>query len=191
MLKEISIGKLKEAAYNPRVPLVPGMPEFEKLKKSIEEFGNVEPIVWNEKTGNVVGGHQRLQVLKSLGYKKADCVVISASEAEEKVLNLALNKIKGDWDYAKLKAVLSDFDGNTVDLTGFGADEVALYLASDEGITEGNLGDYEPEEEDIYSSYVVTLKFDHRDDAKQWIEDHGYDAMVRENAGTTVIRMDE
>ena len=191
MVKQIDVKKLKEAAYNPRVPLAPGMPEFEKLRKSIEEFGNVEPIVWNETTGNVVGGHQRLAVLKSLGHKKVDCVVISASEAEERVLNLALNKIKGDWDYEKLKAILSDFDGDTVDLTGFGADEVALYLASDEGVTEGNLGDYEPEEEDIYSSYVVTLKFDHREDAKQWIDAHGYDAIVRENAGTTVIRMDE
>lgn len=189
MLKDIDVKKLKAAKYNPRVPMEEGSAEWEKLRKSIEEFGNVEPIVWNEKTGNVVGGHQRLAVLKSLGYSKVQCVVISVSEAEEKVLNLALNKIKGDWDYAKLKAVLSDFDGNTVDLTGFSRDEVALYLASDETV-ENNIGDYEPEDDDIYSSYVVTLKFDHREDAKAWIEERGYDAVVRENAGTTVIRIE-
>jgi ParB-like chromosome segregation protein Spo0J len=189
MLKEIDVKKLKVAAYNPRVALAEGSAEWEKLKKSIQEFGNVEPIVWNEQTGNVVGGHQRLAVLKSLGYKKVECVVISTSEAEEKVLNLALNKIKGDWDYDKLKAVLADFVGDNVDFTGFGRDEVALYLAQDE-TTEGDLGDYEPEEEDIYSSYVVTLKFDHREDAKAWIDERGYDAVVRENAGTTVIRME-
>jgi ParB-like chromosome segregation protein Spo0J len=189
MLKEIDIKKLNEAVYNPRVPLTEGMAEFEKLKKSIVEFGNVEPIVWNETTGNVVGGHQRLAVLKSLGKKKVECVVISASEAEEKVLNLALNKIKGDWDYEKLKAILRDFDGDNADLTGFGADEIALYLSSTE-TTEGDLGDYEPEDLDIYSSYVVTLKFDHREDAKQWIEERGLDAIVREGAGTTVIRME-
>lgn len=191
MVEKINIDKLNEAAYNPRVKLEAGSPEFEKLKKSIVEFGNVEPIVWNEKTGNVVGGHQRLAVLRSLGYDSIDCVVISVSEAEEKVLNLALNKIKGDWDYEKLKAILSDFDGDNVDLTGFGADEVALYLADDDGIAEGDLGDYEPEDNDIYSSYVVTLKFECRDYARAWIEEHGYDAMVREGAGTTVIRMDE
>jgi ParB-like chromosome segregation protein Spo0J len=189
MLKEIDIKKLNEAAYNPRVPLAEGSAEFEKLKKSIEEFGNVEPIVWNETTGNVVGGHQRLAVLKSLGRKKVECVVISTSEAEEKVLNLALNKIKGDWDYEKLKAVLDDFDGDNIDLTGFGKDEIALYLAENE-TSEGDLGDYEPEEEDIYSSYVVTLKFDTREDAKAWIEERGMDAVVRDGAGTTVIRME-
>lgn len=190
MVKQIEVSKLKEAAYNPRVQLAEGDIEFEKLKKSIQEFGNVEPIVWNEQTGNVVGGHQRLAVLKSLGFKKVDCVVISTSEAEEKVLNLALNKIKGEWDYEKLKALLSDFDGDSVDLTGFGADEVALYLADDDGITENNLGDYEPEDEDVYSSYVVTLKFETREDARQWIDSHGYDAVVRDGAGTTVIRME-
>ncbi len=190
MLKEIDIKKLNAAEYNPRVKLVPGMAEFEKLKKSIEEFGNVEPIVWNEQTGNVVGGHQRLEVLKALGRKKVECVVISTSEAEEKVLNLALNKIKGDWDYDKLKSVLNGISVDNIDLTGFGSDEVALYLADDEGVTEGDLGDYEPEDEDIYSSYVVTLKFDHREDAKAWIEEQGLDAMVRDNASTTVIRME-
>jgi ParB-like chromosome segregation protein Spo0J len=189
MLEMVDIKKLKEAEYNPRVALEAGMPEFEKLKKSILEFGNVEPIVWNKTTGNVVGGHQRLAVLKSLGEKQVECVVISVSEAEEKVLNLALNKIKGDWDYEKLKAILSDFDGDNADLTGFGADEIALYLANTE-THEGDLGDYTPEDDDIYSSYVVTLKFDSRECAKAWIEERGLDAVVRDNAGTTVIRME-
>lgn len=189
MLKEVDVKKLHEAEYNPRVALAEGSVEWEKLKKSILEFGNVEPIVWNEQTGNVVGGHQRLAVLKSLGHSKVDCVVINVSEAEEKVLNLALNKIKGAWDYDKLKAVLSDFDGDKADLTGFGADEIALYLADSE-TDEGNLGDYQPEEEDIQSSYVVTLKFASREDAKAWIDERGLDAVVRENAGTTVIRME-
>lgn len=189
MLKEIDVKKLNAAEYNPRVELAEGSAEFEKLKRSIQEFGNVEPIVWNEQTGNVVGGHQRLAVLKSLGYKKIECVVISLSEAEEKVLNLALNKIKGAWDYDKLRDVLRDFDGDNADLSGFGADEIALYLADTE-TNEGDLGDYAPEEEDIQSSFVVTLKFDSREWAKEWIEERGLDAVVRENTGTTVIRME-
>lgn len=71
MVREIEIGKLNAAPYNPRVELEPGMPEWEKLRISIETFGSVEPIVWNERTGNVVGGHQRLKVLKHLGHKTA------------------------------------------------------------------------------------------------------------------------
>ena len=59
MVQEIKVTQLNAAPYNPRIDLEPGMPEWEKLKRSIEEFGNVEPIVWNKRTGNVVGGHQR------------------------------------------------------------------------------------------------------------------------------------
>ena len=64
MVKEIDISLLKEAAYNPRVYLTKGDADYEKIERSIDEFGYTEPIVWNERTGNVVGGHQRLKVLK-------------------------------------------------------------------------------------------------------------------------------
>ena len=97
-LEKVELDKLKEAAYNPRVKLEPGMDEYEKLRKSIETFGDVEPIVWNQRTGNVVGGHQRLQVLRDLGEKEATVSVVDMDEMAEKRLNLALNKARGDWD---------------------------------------------------------------------------------------------
>ena len=59
-IQKISVDKLNPAEYNPRKDLKPGDKEYEKLKRSIEEFGYVEPVIWNQKTGNVVGGHQRL-----------------------------------------------------------------------------------------------------------------------------------
>ena len=62
------IDDLKAATYNPRKDLKPGDKEYEKLKRSITEFGYVEPVIWNERTGTVVGGHQRLKVLKDLGW---------------------------------------------------------------------------------------------------------------------------
>lgn len=64
-IREVPVEKLNPAAYNPRKDLKPGDPEYEKLKRSLDTFGCVEPIVWNERTGNVVGGHQRLKVLKN------------------------------------------------------------------------------------------------------------------------------
>ena len=67
-IQEIEFSRLIPADYNPRVALTPDMPEFERLKNSIETFGNVEPIVWNERTGHIVGGHQCLAVLQHLGY---------------------------------------------------------------------------------------------------------------------------
>ena len=99
MVREIKVTELNAAQYNPRIALEPGMPEWEKLKTSIEQFGNVEPVVWNRRTGNVVGGHQRLAVLKSMGYESVPCSVVDLDEKEEKLLNIALNKIKGQWDY--------------------------------------------------------------------------------------------
>jgi len=59
--------RLNPAAYNPRRDLKPGDKDYEKLKRSIEEFGFVEPVVWNRRTGFVVGGHQRLKVLLDMG----------------------------------------------------------------------------------------------------------------------------
>ena len=97
-IQKVSVGKLQAAAYNPRKQLKPGDAEYEKLKRSITEFGYVEPVIWNQTTGNVVGGHQRLQVMKDLGYTEVDCVIVELDDQREKALNIALNKIQGEWD---------------------------------------------------------------------------------------------
>ncbi len=91
-IQKISVEKLNPAVYNPRKDLKPGDKEYEKLKRSIEEFGYVEPVIWNQKTGNVVGGHQRLKVLLDLGQTEIDCVVVDLDPQREKALNLALNR---------------------------------------------------------------------------------------------------
>ena len=67
---------LLPADYNPRKDLQPGDPEYEKLKHSIEQFGYVEPVIWNRTTGRVVGGHERLKVLMDIGLSEVDCVVV-------------------------------------------------------------------------------------------------------------------
>jgi DNA modification methylase len=125
-IRKIPIEKLNPAAYNPRKDLQPGDPEYEKLKRSIQEFGYVEPIVWNKRTGNIVGGHQRYKVLLDMGMSEVDCVVVDLDETKEKALNLALNKIQGDWDYLKLKDILQELDTGEFDIeiTGFDMGEI-------------------------------------------------------------------
>ena len=90
----------------------------------------MEPVIWNRQTGNVVGGHQRLKVLMDLGQTEIDCVVVDLDLAREKALNIALNKIQGDWDEDKLAAIMADFDAEAFDvsLTGFDANEVDALL---------------------------------------------------------------
>jgi len=130
-VSKIPIGQLNPAAYNPRKDLKPGDPEYKKLKRSIQEFGYVEPIVWNKRTGNIVGGHQRYKILIDMGMREVDCVVVDLDATKEKALNLALNKIQGDWDYEKLKDLLQELDTGEFDieLTGFDMDEIEDLIA--------------------------------------------------------------
>lgn len=131
-LQKLAVDKLIPADYNPRKELKPGDPEFEKLTRSLTEFGYVEPVIWNKTTGNVVGGHQRLTALKHLGHTEVDCVVVELDEVREKALNVALNKISGDWDEAKLALVIADLDIADFDaeLTGFDEKEIQQLIGS-------------------------------------------------------------
>ena len=126
LIEKLKTEVLIPADYNPRKDLKPGDPEYEKLKRSIEEFGYVEPIIWNKRTGRVVGGHQRLKVLLSLGIKEVECVIIEMDDEKEKALNIALNKISGDWDKEKLALLISDLNASDFDvsLTGFEPSEL-------------------------------------------------------------------
>lgn len=142
-IKKMAVDKLKAAKYNPRVDLQPGDPEFEKLKRSIEQFGYVEPVIWNKATGNVVGGHQRLKVMKHLGYNEVDCVVLDIDLAKEKALNIALNKISGGWDDVLLGALLKDLNDSGFDttLTGFDITEISQMFDDDSDIVEDDIPD--------------------------------------------------
>ena len=139
LVKTMPIAELKPADYNPRKDLQPGDAEYEKLKRSLTEFGYVEPVIWNSTTGHVVGGHQRLKVLEDLGHNTVDVIVVELDETREKALNIALNKISGEWDQDKLALLIADLDASDFDaeLTGFDDAEIAQLIGSlDEGEVE-------------------------------------------------------
>ena len=140
LIENKKLTDLIPADYNPRKDLKPGDDEYEKLKRSIEQFGMVQPVIWNKTTGRVVGGHQRLKVLADMGYAETECVVVEMDEAQEKALNIALNKISGDWDKDKLALLISDLQGEDFDvtLTGFDPREIDdLFKATlQEGVKE-------------------------------------------------------
>ena len=119
-IRTLKAADLHPAEYNPRKDLQPKDAEYQKLKRSIEAFGYVEPIIWNETTGNVVGGHQRLKVLLEAGKTDIECVVIHVEEKDEKILNVLLNKVKGRWEIGKLADLLKELDdAGEMELTGF------------------------------------------------------------------------
>lgn len=144
-IARMDVSQLNPASYNPRIDLRPGDLEYDKLRRSIEEFGLVEPIVWNQRTGNVVGGHQRLKVLQDLGETQTDVVIVDLDDSRERALNLALNKIEGTWDDFKLKELLEELDTGQFDLslTGFDESEIEKLMtefavAGDDEVKDDN-----------------------------------------------------
>ncbi len=127
------LSELIPADYNPRKDLKPGDREYEKLKRSIEQFGYVDPLIWNKRTSRLVGGHQRLKVLKDMGIDEVDVVVVDMDEEKEKALNVALNKISGDWDKDKLMLLITDLQGEDFDvsLTGFDTEDLDALFKDD------------------------------------------------------------
>lgn len=123
--KKLKIDTLIPAKYNPRKALKPGDAEFEKIKNSITEFGYVDPIIVNTDM-TIIGGHQRWSVLKTLGYTEVDCVVIEIDKTKEKALNIALNKVTGEWNKELLADLIKDLQSLDYDVsfTGFDPPEI-------------------------------------------------------------------
>lgn len=131
------ISELSPAEYNPRKHLTPEDDEYQKIKASINKFGYVDPVIINA-DGTIIGGHQRVTVLSELGYEEIDVVVVDLSKEDEKALNIALNKISGEWDEVKLKDLLLELSLGDYDFTVTGFEQEEL----DELI---QLTDFEPE----------------------------------------------
>ena len=143
----VPIDKLRPAKYNPRLDLQQTDKEYQDIKRSIVEFTLVEPLVVN-KDMTVIGGHQRLKVLKNLQYKEVPCIVVDLDKQKEKMLNIALNKISGDWDRPRLKDLLEELDSGEFDvnLTGFDEKEIETLMTQfhqDEYNTDFELPDGE------------------------------------------------
>lgn len=143
-IQNISVKKLKTAEYNPRRDLRPEDEEYQKIKNSIKEFGYVAPIIINSDM-TVIGGHQRLKVLQDLGYTEIECNVVNLDKNQEKALNIALNKISGEWDNDKLEAILAELKETDIDMniTGFSNDEIDDILKD---IMGSNEDDFDLEE---------------------------------------------
>lgn len=130
-IQKIKVDQIHPSLYNPRRDLKPGDAEYEKLKRSINTFGYIDPIIWNVRTGNLVGGHQRYKILIEQGLSEVEASVVDFDLEKEKALNLALNKICGNWDFEKLGELLDelgkspDFD---ITLTGFDIPEISEIL---------------------------------------------------------------
>jgi DNA modification methylase len=167
IVQKIPVREINPAKYNPRKDLKPGDPAYEKLKRSMTEFGYVEPIIWNEETGNIVGGHQRYKILLEEGHTEVECVVVKLPADKEKALNVALNKVTGDWEVKALAELLNDLNEQDFDLTltGFDAAEIEDLFSQvhDKDVTDDDFDvDAALEEEPISKPGDIWLLGRHR-----------------------------
>ena len=167
-LEKIKVKDIVPADYNPRKI---SDDELNKLEKSIDEFGFVDPIIINLKNNRIVGGHQRFKIIQkdgveelnllrlgNVGWAFVDTDLHIKDGNYEKALNVALNKISGEWDSIKLDTILNDlaFDGFDVSLTGFDVDLDSFEDLSNE---DDDLYDF-LDEENLTTENTETLKYD-------------------------------
>lgn len=158
-IEKVKLSDLNSPSWNPRYITDE---DFKKLKNSLETFGYVDPIIVNKHNMNIVGGNQRYQALKKLGYKEIDVVFINEPNLDkEKALNISLNKISGDWDTEKLNMLLEEIKLSEVDvtLTGFDDTEIKEF---DENINdeEETFEDVEDESEPSLETYQIIITCD-------------------------------
>ena len=182
---KVDINELISPEYNPRQITDD---EMEKLKNSIKEFGYIAPIIVNKHNNHIIGGNQRYEALKSLGYTNVDVIFVDEPDLNrEKALNIALNKISGEWDNEKLTQIFKDMkvEGFDLELSGFGDFELDFYLDNEDedffnpfDDDESDL-DYEDETPEDYmdvegerknEQYVINISFTTRENANRFLK---------------------
>ena len=165
---EISLSKVNVAEYNPRTI---SEREMESLKESLKKYGCLRPLIINKRTNTLISGHQMLKASQQIGLKKLPYKIVNLSKQDEKKLNLALNKIQGEWDYSKLNDVLSSL-GN-LDCTGF-YDFETQFFKDINSYQELDSLDFEFEFEEKPQIKVELMEFGFRIEPKDYDELHEY-----------------
>lgn len=175
------IADMNRAAYNPRIDLRPEDEEYQAIERSLKRHGLVQPIVWNRRTNTVVSGHQRLTVLEAQGETEVTVSVVDLDDIQEKELNVALNKITGEWDDDKLSVILNELGEEATD-TGFTLPEIDVLRDELKSYFDDvTAPDEEEPTEEPEESFLLSLTFDAADEKplKAYIKEHSEDAVVR------------
>ena len=152
-IEKANINELISPEWNPR-QITDN--EMQKLKNSIKEFGYIDLIIVNRHNNHIVGGNQRYLALKELGYDEVEVLYINEPNiAKEKAMNIALNKISGEWDQDKLDVILEEIQLSPIDITLTGFDEIELTnLTEDEDYI---IPDDEPEYDESIADDIETI----------------------------------
>lgn len=203
------------AEYNPRQDLQKGDFEYDRLKDSIDTLGFVKPLVVNIRNNVLVSGHQRLKILLENGVTETEVMIVDLDDEKEKLLNIAMNRIEGDWEWSKLESLLKEFSADELSVTGFTLAEIeSIFEMNAEdagsiyapGVVEDDTdaedyfeedADYEGEEtldDDAASPMdntpcTVYLSFSDKEAAENWLASQGIDRKF-DRSQNIIVRME-
>ena len=143
-IEYVNINNLKLSEYNPRIH---DKSMLKQLEKSIKEFGLVDPVIVNsnpERMNILIGGHARVKACKNIGIKEVPVVYVNLDIEQEKLLNLKLNAISGEWDFSALDEL---FDKDL--LIDLGFKEEDLNIGWDKVLEKEETEDNFNEEEEL------------------------------------------
>ena len=162
---------------NPRMDLRPGMPMYDKLRKSIENFGYIDPIIWNRRTGMIVSGHQRFQVMKDIAEEKGepfdtvDVMEVDMPENKQDSFMVAVNKITGIWGNEKLAQLFRELSEEDLQYTGYESFEIDELLSEKIDLTEYEDDDTLIDNTEEQSTYKLMVFFDSEDERDSFYEE--------------------
>lgn len=146
-MEEVLLKDMNPAPYNPRKQLKKTDKEYQTLLRSYQRFGYLGGIVWNRRTGNIVGGHQRIQIFRDQGLDRTMVCVVDVDIESEKAMNLMLNKSSGVWEDDMLKDLLRSLDVELIQFTGFDDEEYARKIAK--AYEDTQVTNFDMDDEDI------------------------------------------
>ena len=176
--RRVKLADMHPAEYNPRYDLKPGDKDYDGLKKSVIRHGLLQPIVWNEVTGNIVGGHQRYKILLEMGADEVICAVAHYETIEEEMAaNIALNKAQGRFETKLLAAMFEQMDRTALDpqALGYTDEEIDHILSGLDWQTENDIFDFSQEPDKKPAMIVCPCCGRKFEEASNRVKDTGID----------------
>lgn len=157
-IKTVELDSIVEAVYNPRIKLEPNDPDYQKILESINGFGYADPMILNGHNNVLISGHQRLNILRAMGYTQVDVSVVNITDQrKEKAMNIAMNKITGRWDEPKVREILMEFDvyDDYAKMAGYEESEFEAAKKFEETVETGELGRTAGEAKEVYDANTI------------------------------------
>ena len=100
----------------------------ERLAYTIQEHGWTTPLLVQQGTSRIIGGHTRLKAALKLGLAEVPCMLLDVDDAQADAIAIADNRLGelAEWDGDELAALLRELEADGADMAAIGYDESEL-----------------------------------------------------------------